>query len=185
MFTALMSEVGKRGNLDLLEPKAAAIIDKWQRKSYLTGREYAFTSSVSPEEAFVRINNESQFIAPQTDWVNTSVYLYGKIFEEGGLNKVNLHILTDRYGKLVVNATEEQLTSGANKLFQVYGLWVKGKQNLQSGSLKDLELIDFLTYQPEYDELVLNKLIDKASDNWKKIKNKDTWLEDIRGGKDE
>lgn len=185
MFTALMSEVNKRGNVDLLESKAAAVIDKWQRKSYLTGRQYAITSSVSPDNPFVKINRESQFIAPQTDWVNASLYLYGKIFEEGGLNKVNLHILTDRYGKLVVDATEEQLTSGANKLFQVYGLWVKGKQNLQTGFLKELVLIDFLTYQAEYDELALNKLIDKASENWKKVKDKDAWLSDIRGGVNE
>lgn len=181
MFTALMSEVGKRGNVDLLDPKAAAIIDKWQRKSYSTGREYSITSSVSTE-VFVKINKESQFIAPQTDWVNTSLYLYGKIFEEGGLNKANLHILTERYGKLVVDATEEQLTTGTNKLYQVYGLWVKGKQNLQSGILKDLSLIDFITHQTEYDELALNKLIDKATINWKKIKDKDLWLSDVRGG---
>jgi len=185
MFTALMSEVGKRGNIDLLEPKAAAIIDKWQRKSYTTGRAYLLTSSISPDEAFVKINKESQFIAAQTDWVNTNLYLYGKIYEEGGLNNVNLHILTDRYGKLVVDATEEQLTTGANKLFQICGLWVKGKQNRQSGTLKELTLIDFLTYQTEYDEVVLNKLIDKASSNWKKIKNKDLWLNDIRGGANE
>lgn len=185
MFTALMSEVGKRGNIDLLEPKAASIIDKWQRKSYTSGREYLIASSVSPDEAFIKINRGSQFIAPQTDWVNTNLYLYGKIYEEGGLNRVNLHILTDRYGKLVVDATEEQLTSGANKLFQTYGLWVKGKQNLQSGMLKDLSLIDFLTYQTEYDDLALNKLIDKASVNWKKVKNKDLWLTDIRGGANE
>lgn len=182
MFTALMSEVGKRGSIDLLEPKAASVIDKWQRKSYSTGRQYTISSSISSDEDFLKINRESEFIAPQTDWVNTSMYLYGKIFEEGGLNKVNLHILTDRYGKLVVDATEEQLTSGSNKLFQVYGLWVKGKQNLQTGYLKDLILIDFLTYQTEYDELALNKLISKASENWKKVKNKDKWLSDIRGG---
>ncbi len=185
MFTALMTEVGKRGNVDLLEPRAAAIIDKWQRKAYSTGREYSITSSISPDEVFVKISKETQFIAPQTDWVNTSLYLYGKIFEEGGLSKVNLHILTDRYGKLVVDATEEQLTKGANKLFQVYGLWVKGKQNLQTGTLKDLTLIDFLIYQPEYDELALNKQIDKASINWKKIKDKDSWLANIRGGSNE
>ena len=182
MFTALMSEVGKRGNVDLLDPKAASVIDKWQRKSYQTGREYSIASSVSSDNSFLKINKDSQYIAPQTDWVNTSLYLYGKIFEEGGLNKINLHILTDRYGKLVVNATEEQLTSGANKLFQVYGLWVKGKQNIQSGDLKDLILIDFLTYQADYNELALIKLIDKASKNWTKIKNKDSWLSDIRGG---
>jgi hypothetical protein len=185
MFTALMSEVNKRGNVDLLEPKAAVVIDKWQRKSYSTGRQYAITSSISPDNVFVKINKESQFIAPQSDWVSTSIYLYGRIFEEGGLSKVNLHILTDRYGKLVVDATEEQLTNGTNKLFQVYGLWVKGKQNVQTGFLKDLILIDFLTYQAEYDEMVLNKLIDKASENWKKIKDKDVWLSDIRGGENE
>jgi hypothetical protein len=182
MFTALMQEVNNRGSVDLLEPKAAAIFDKWQRKSYTTGRQYALASSVSSDKVFLTINKESEFVAPQTDWVNTNLYLYGKIFDEGGLNKINLHIITDRYGKLVVEATEEQLTSGPNKLFRVYGLWVKGKQNLQTNSLKELVLIDFLTYQAEYDELVLNKLIDKASESWKKVKDKDAWLADIRGG---
>ena len=33
MFTALMTEVGNRGTIDLLEPKAAHILDKWQRRS--------------------------------------------------------------------------------------------------------------------------------------------------------
>ncbi len=182
MFTALMSEVGKQGNVDLLDIKQASIIDKWQRKAYTTGRQYSIASSVSTDQEFIKITKESQYIAPQTEWVNTSLYLYGKIYEEGGLNRVNLHILTDRYGKLVVDATEEQLTTGTNKLFQIYGVWVKGKQNLQSGLLKDLTLIDFLTYQTEYDDIALNKLIEKASKSWKKVKDKDGWLSDIRGG---
>jgi hypothetical protein len=184
MFTALLSEVGKVGTSELLSPKAASILDKWQKKSYTSGREYSITSSVN-EEPFVRITKETKFIAPQTDWVNATLYLYGEIFEEGGLSKSNLHILTDRYGKLTVDATKEQLTSGKNKLYNTYGLWVKGKQNLQSGVLKDLTLIDFLTYQQDYDELSLNMLIDKASINWNKIKNKDNWLIDIRGGGNE
>ncbi len=182
MFTALMSEVGKQGNVDLLDIKQASIIDKWQRKAYTTGRQYSIASSVSTDQEFIKITKESQYIAPQTEWVNTSLYLYGKIYEEGGLNRVNLHILTDRYGKRVVDATEEQLTTGTNKLFQIYGVWVKGKQNLQSGLLKDLTLIDFLTYQTEYDDIALNKLIEKASKSWKKVKDKDGWLSDIRGG---
>jgi hypothetical protein len=184
MFSALMTEVGNRGNIDLLEPKAAAIIDKWQRKSYNSGRDYTITSSTS-EDDLLTINKESQFIAPQSDWVNTSLYLYGKIYEEGGLSKVNLHILTDRYGKLTVRATEEQLTEGDQKLFKIYGLWVKGKQNLTSGQLKDLELIDYLKYQPEYDEIVLQKLIKKATTNWAVINDKDQWLQEIRGGLNE
>jgi hypothetical protein len=185
MFSALITEVGNRGNIELLESKAAAIIDKWQRRSYNSGREYTISSSISEGNSLLKINADSQFIAPQSDWVNTSLYLYGKIYEEGGLRKVNLHILTDRYGKLTVNATEEQLTEGDQKLFKIYGLCVKGKQNLSTGQLKDLELIDYLKYQPEYDEIVLQKLIKKATTNWAAIKEKDQWLQEIRGGVNE
>lgn len=184
MFTALLSEVGKQGTSGLLQQKAAATIDKWQKKSYTSGREYSFTSSVN-EMPFLIINKDTKFIAPQSDWVNTSLYLYGEIYEEGGLSNSNLHILTDRYGRLTVAATKEQLTSGNNKLYNVYGLWVKGKQNIATGFLKDLSLIDFLTHQQNYDELALNILIDKASANWKNIKEKDAWLTDVRGGSNE
>ena len=184
MFTALISEVGKRGNTDLLQQKAAAIIDKWQKKSFAYGREYIITSSVN-ETPFLIINRETKFIAPQTDWVNTTLYLYGEIFEEGGLSSSNLHILTERYGKLTVDATKEQLTSGTNKLYNFYGLWVNGKQNVATGFLKDLSLIDFLTHQLDYDELALSKQIEKATASWKKVKDKDAWLTDVKGGSNE
>jgi hypothetical protein len=173
MFSALMTEVGNQGNVELLDQKAALIIDKWQRKSYATGRQYIINSSVSENKSLITINTESQFISPQSDWVDTSLYLYGKIFEEGGLSRINLHILTDRYGKLPVKATEDQLTVGENKLFKIYGLWVKGKQNITTGQLKYLELIDYLKHEPKYEELAMQKLIKKASSNWNAIKNKD------------
>ena len=48
--------------------------------------------------------------------------------------------------------------------------------------LKDITLIDFLSYSQNYDELALNMLIDKASVNWKKVKDNDAWLNDVRGG---
>jgi|CXWL01.1.fsa_nt_gi hypothetical protein len=185
MFNALMAEIGTRGNLDLLDSKAASIIDKWQRRAYDSNRQYSISSSVSPTKPVLTISKGTQFIAPKSNWVNTSLYLYGRIYEEGGLNRVNLHILTDRYGKLPVKATEEQLTTGENKLFKIYGVWAKGKQNVDSGELKDLELIEFITYQPEYDDLVLQKSIQKASANWKSIKDKDAWLTNIRGGVNE
>lgn len=84
-----------------------------------------------------------------------------------------------------MKATEEQLTTGENKLFKVYGVWAKGKQNISTGDLKDLELIDFIMYQPEYDEIALQKQIKKASVNWGSIKDKDSWLAEVRGGGNE
>jgi hypothetical protein len=45
-----------------------------------------------------------------------------------------------------------------------------------------LSLIDFLVHQQDYDELALNKLIEKATVSWGKINNKDNWLSDVKGG---
>ena len=185
MFTALMSEVGKQGNLEILDYRAAKVIDKWQKRAYNSGREYYISSSNTDGNAFLVITKQTQFVSAQTIWVDTSLYLYGKIFEEGGLNNINLHIVSDRYGNLPVKATKEQLTSGENKLYKVYGLWVKGKQNIKTGELSELELIDFLTHQPKYEDIALQMLIDKATPNWKNIPDKDSWLNDIRGGSDE
>jgi hypothetical protein len=182
MFTALMSEVGRQGTTELLEPQQAAIIDKWQQRSYKSGRSYSFSSSQQESGSFLSINPQTKFIVPQTDWIHTSLYLYGEIYEEGGLSKSNLHILTDRYGKLTVGATKEQLTSGTNKLYNVYGLWVKGKQNVKNGELKELSLIDFITYNQDYDEVALNLLINKATESWRKVKDADKWLNEVRGG---
>ncbi len=168
MFTALMSEVGKQGSTVLLQKKAVAIIDKWQKKYFATGREYIITSSIN-ENPFLTISRDTKFIAPQTDWVNTKLYVYGEIFEEGGLSSSKLHILTGRYGKLTVDAAKEQLTSGTNNLYNIYGLWAKGKQNIATGFLKDLSLIDFLTHHLDYDEMALNKQIEKASFSWHKV----------------
>lgn len=185
MFSALISEVGNRGSVELLDPKAIVVIDKWQRKSYNSGREYIITSSLSEDKSLITINSTTQFIATQSDWVNTNLYLYGKIYEEGGLSRINLHILSYRFGKLTVSASEEQLIEGDQKLFKVYGLWVKAKQNLSTGELKDLELIDYLKYHPEYDDIVLQKLIKKATTNWENIHDKDQWLTEVRGGMNE
>ncbi|MEI9944557.1 MAG: hypothetical protein WDN26_10105 [Chitinophagaceae bacterium] len=148
------------------------------------GRQYEIASSLTDIPLLI-INRDTQYISPQNEWVATSLYLYGKIYEEGGRKDVNLHILTSRYGTLTVDATEEQLTSGDNKLFKVYGLWVKGKQNIKTGELKDLQLIDFIVHQPTYNELALQALIKKSTANWKKVKNKDKWLTELRGGSNE
>lgn len=185
MFTALMTEVNNQQDIELLDSKAAKIIDKWQKKAISTGREYSIASSTSNGNPFITITRNTQYISSQTNWVQTNLYLYGKIYEEGGLNNINLHIVSDRYGKLPIKATEEQLTTGENKLFKVYGLWVKGKQNIQTGDLSDLELINFLKYEPQYDDIALQKLIKKATVGLKKIQDKDSWLKEIRGGENE
>ena len=180
LFNGLTSEIKNRGNIDFLDNKRAEIIDKFQRKAKENNFEISFLSS-STVEPILKINKETNFFKIAATFIDTEFILYGKVNEEGG-NNPNFHLLTKEYGKLVISATEQQLLEGEKRLFKIYGVRAKGKQNLSDGKPFDLKLIDYITYNPNYDEHKLDLLIERASVNWNPIKNVDLWLEGIRGG---
>jgi hypothetical protein len=180
LFNGLSSEIKNRGNIDFLDNKRAEIIDKFQRKAKEKNVEISFLSS-STIEPILKINKETNFFKIAATFIDTEFVLYGKVNEEGG-NNPNFHLLTKEYGKLVVSATEQQLLEGEKRLFKIYGVRAKGKQNLSDGKPFDLKLIDYITFNPNYDEHKLDLLIERASVNWNPINNVDLWLEGIRGG---
>jgi hypothetical protein len=180
LFNGLTNEINNRGNIDFLDNKRAEIIDKFQRKASEKNFEISFSSS-SNINPILKITKETQFFKVAASYIETEFILYGKINEEGG-NNPNFHLLTKEYGKLVVSATEQQLLEGEKRLFKIYGVRAKGKQNLADNKPFDLKLIDYLTYNPNYDEHKLDLLIQRASINWNAVANVDLWLKDIRGG---
>ena len=131
-------------------------------------------------QRILKINQETQFFKIAATHIETEFVLYGKVNEEGG-NNPNFHLLTKDYGKLVISATEQQLLEGEKRLFKIYGVRAKGKQNLADGKPFDLKLIDYITYNPNYDEHKLDLLIERASVQWNTISNVDSWLNEIRG----
>lgn len=182
LFSGLTSEIKNRGNIDFLDNKRAEIISKYQRKAAENNLEISFFSS-STKEPILKINKDTQYFKVAAAFLETEFVLYGKINEEGG-NNPNFHLVTKEYGKLVVGATEQQLLEGEKRLFKIYGVRAKGKQNLVDGKPFDLKLIDYITYNPNYDEHKLDLLIERASANWNAIPNVDVWLNQIRGGVD-
>lgn len=180
LFNGLANEIKNRGNIDFLDNKRAEIIDKFQRKAKENNFEISFLSS-STIEPNLKINKETNFFKIAATFIETEFVLYGKVNEEGG-NNPNFHLLTKEHGKLVISATEQQLLEGEKRLFKIYGVRAKGKQNLSDGKPFDLKLIDYITYNPNYDEHKLDLLIERASVNWNTIPNVDIWLNKIRGG---
>jgi hypothetical protein len=180
LFNALSGEINNRGNIDFLDSKRAEIIDKFQRKAKDKNLEISFYSS-SDKKPILIINQETQFFKIAATHIETEFVLYGKVNEEGG-NNPNFHLLTKEHGKLVISATEQQLLEGEKRLFKIYGVRAKGKQNLTDGKPFDLKLIDYITYNPNYSEHKLDLLIKRASVKWNTVPNVDTWLNEIRGG---
>lgn len=180
LFNGLSGEINNRGNVDFLDFKRAEVIDKFQRKAKEKNLEISFYSS-SNTKPILKINQETQFFKISATHIETEFVLYGKINEEGG-NNPNFHLLTKEYGKLVISASEQQLLEGEKRLFKIYGVRAKGKQNLADGKPFDLKLIDYITYNPNYNDHKLDLLIERASVKWNTILNVDSWLNEIRGG---
>ena len=180
LFNGLTNEINNRGTVDFLDNKRAEIIDKFQRKAKEKNVEFSFLSS-SNIEPILKINKETSFFKIAATFIETEFVLYGKVNEEGG-NNPNFHLLTKEFGRLVISATEQQLLEGEKRLFKVYGVRAKGKQSLTDNKPFDLKLVDYITYNPNYDEHKLDLLIKRASVNWNAITNVDLWLNGIRGG---
>ena len=116
-------------------------------------------------------------IAPT--FYESEFYLYGEIYQEGGKNP-NLHISTKKYGNLTISATKEQIMDGEQKTYKPYGIKVRGKKSFEDDSLTDLELVEFIQYNPVFNKSLLEKVIKKASANLSKITNVDAWLDEIK-----
>ena len=180
LFNGLSIEIKNRGNIDFLDNKRAEIIDKFQRRAIEKNLEISFYSSLI-KEPILSINRDTTYFKVTAAFIETEFISYGKINEEGG-NNPNFHLLTKEFGKLVISATEQQLLEGEKRLFKVYGVRAKGKQNLADGKPFDLKLTDYITYNPNYDEHKLDLLIERASVKWNPVPNVDIWLQQIRGG---
>lgn len=180
LFNGLSNEIKSRGNIDFLDNKRSEIIDKFQRKAKEKSIEISFYSSLNAVP-ILKINQKSQFFKIAATYIETEFVLYGKVNEEGG-NNPNFHLITKEFGKLVISATEQQLLDGEKRLFKIYGVRVRGKQNLSDKKPFDLKLIDYIYYNPNYDDHKLDLLIERASINLNSIPNVDFWLNEIRGG---
>ena len=112
--------------------------------------------------------------------IEKELILYGKIDAEGGVNP-NFHIETKEYGRLTVSATMEQLLEGEKRLYKFYGVRVSGKQSLSDGKPYDLELLNYIEYNPVFNRTELDLLIERAAPNLSRIADVDAWLNQLRG----
>ncbi|HEY9003438.1 MAG TPA: hypothetical protein VIM89_18925 [Mucilaginibacter sp.] len=179
LFNGLTGEIANRGTVDFLDYKRAEIIEKFQRKAKEKDFEITFTNSLS-DSRILKITKDTKYFNGLAEYIDTELILYGKINSEGG-NNPNFHIVTKEYGRLTVEATEQQLVEGEKRLYKVYGIRVRGKQNIADGKPFDLKLIDYIEYNPVFDKSELSVLIDRAAKNWNTVPDVDAWLAEIRG----
>lgn len=178
-----LAKLDQTGDLDVIQPKRAQIIEKWQGRARRSpSRVYSIPGGTSLQP--IRVSNSSQFQhGSENAWVSVEKYLTGKVVNAGGKQSPNVHlILADSGEGVVVDATEQQLGGEKeNQLYKLVTLQVQAEQHLHTKVLRDIRLIQFVPHTSEADEQALAALWEKGRKAWRDVTSATKWVESLRG----
>jgi len=181
-ISAVLSMLAQTPMLDQFEPSTSRAFEGFQSFAVRYDVRVGLSTSVNPDKE-VSISPTTNLHRTNDMWVDTEVYLYGKIMDAGGVTKTNVHLQTD-IGNVKIEASEEEIVSiKENPLYKMYGIRAKGKQNVITGEIdrRSLRFLNIIDYNPSYDEAYLNSKIEKATPTWRGIDIK-SFLHEIREG---
>lgn len=142
-------------------------------------------------QQLLRITPDTEFREDKNIWVEAEIYLRGKINNAGGVSNPNIHVDTDddRFGKLLVRATKEQLANDEkNRLYKPQTMRVRIMQDMRTGAfdLGSATLLEFVeTTSATHDvKDYIDDLIGRSSGFFSTVKDPERWLAQIRGYED-
>lgn len=114
--------------------------------------------------------------------VDSELYLYGEIQDMGGIKNSNIHIRTDEGKNITIDCKKEDLRNDEiNRIYKYSGIRVNAKYNIETKEYQDYSFIEFVEYNPVYDEEKIQKHVKQGTKAWEKIKDHNKWLREIRG----
>lgn len=177
--------IGQTGLPDGVDSRRLEVINRWQNEAAeKEDISYEFTPAWDRNKVF-QIDHAHRLITPEPRpvWFATEKYLNGEITAAGGTTQTNLHLRVPGYGRgLIVSASREQLKSlTIGRLYEDQMVRVRGEQRLDTGELRNLELIEFIEHRKAYDEGYIDALIEKGTRRWADVPDGNAWLRELRG----
>ncbi|MEO8761953.1 MAG: hypothetical protein ABI388_10815 [Bacteroidia bacterium] len=184
-FNAIIGQINTENNINFLDGPTAKAIENIQNIARKNNFTFNIKTSLNLTNN-LKIDVNTQYYLKEDVWIDAEFYFYGKITNGGGSSKTNIHILTDNYGKVIIQTPASFFENLTDNIIhkKSFGIRAKGKQNPFTGDidLDNLKYIDIVEYQPSYDQKYLQDLRNKAKNSWLKNINPDNWLNEIRGG---
>ena len=117
-------------------------------------------------------------------WVKVEKYLFGTVVDMGGAQKANVHVRLDDSGELVcIGSNQGYLKEQEeNRLYHKVLVRVEAEQHYRTGQLRNLRLLSFEDYSPQYDEDALESFAEASRRAWADVPDAAEWLRRLRGG---
>lgn len=161
VVTALITHVSETHSLRGLDSKFREGIKILQQEAQKLGAQISI--GTSQQANVLSITPTTIFEEVEDIWFATEVYLYGRVINAGGKSRSSLKLQGEGEKSYTIQTTTDYLMEQeANILYRTYGVRASGLQNLHTGELKELKLLELLTHAPKYDADYLNSLIEKA-----------------------
>lgn len=182
-FNSLVSEIGvlsQNNDFSRVNSKIGKILEGWHNKT-LDAEELEFEISPAGNQS-IKFNKHSQFFrSDENVWVESEIYLYGVITDLGGSQRPNIHLKTEEGQSLTISCTKEDIINEKeNHVYHSTALRVIAKQNLFSGELKDIKFLNFIEYNPSYDEEQILATIEKGRNAWSDVDDHVEWVRNLR-----
>ncbi len=170
-------------DVGLIDHARAEVLLKWQRQARGTHRHMTIAEiEGGTKTILLKIGKETHLTNRDVEpWAATEKYLQGIVQDSGGSSAVNIHL---RVGDTTypVAAKQEQIRSQEkNHVYHEVLLRVSAEQNLVTGALRNIKLIDFVDYAPSFDAAEFEALTKKGAAAWKDVDDVSEWLQSIRG----
>jgi len=187
----LMSNVGddmarleRSGDLDLIQPRRAQIIETWQKRAQRQpSLSYTIKDLSNPMANPLKVESSSPYQhRAENSWITVEKYLAGRVVDLGGKHEPNVHLVLEDSGKNIhVSATEKQLAAEEeNQLYREVTLRVQAEQHLKTRELRNVRLLEFLHRTDEVDKQALESLWKNGREAWKDVSSATAWVEALR-----
>ncbi|GKT20551.1 hypothetical protein [Acidovorax sp. SUPP3334] len=170
-------------NLARIDHKRRAVLERWQASTKKTAHRSIKIATNAISQAIV-IDKDSDFVAQEVDqWVSVERYVRGEITDLGGAGTSNAHVVLPDGKKLTVRTDKELiLAERSNLVYKTVHLRIRAKLNIATGELRDASLIEFVNYQPSFDEDEFKRFTEKGKKAWADVDDPAQWVRELRGG---
>lgn len=178
-------EVMATGRLDKIDSIRAKVIADLQKKVNQNASlifTIADSGIVTTSNSIVIDKNSTYNYNEEELWVQTDTYLYGNIYDMGGKNQPNVHLMLQNGDSVKVSTDIETLTQDDdNRLYKDQLVHISAEQNLNTKKLRNESLVSFENYNPHFDEEEFLKTVEQVDSAWSDIPDSLQWLETLRG----
>jgi len=184
--TTLWSDVNTLQSAQTLggvDSKRAAVILRWQEYAKSNPHRRYAVKDVKGNDLFV-IDAHSTYKINEEVWVHVEKYLSGKIVDMGGKIKANVHLELESGATMKISSTQDLLAEvEQNRLYKKALLYVAGEENLATGEVRNLSLLNFSDITPRFDEEEFNRMVEAGTEAWSDVTDASEWLENLRGNR--